>query len=145
MESPASFLISKNAFELKKTTNVVTHTSMGEGSALDACAFHITDAVQEEFFDYYEKQLTKSVRFAIVERHKKFGPIVIDLDFRYNDETRKFDMDYIMDFLEEYTNILSKYVVVPENCYSSRDTAQDSRRVLSYQSKLFQECQHNKC
>lgn len=61
-----------------------THTSIVKPSG----AFYIPNEEQDEFYDRYKTALSNGEELFLTERHKNIGPIVIDLDFRFEKTDR---------------------------------------------------------
>lgn len=115
-------------------------TSSGRSAAPSHTAFGATNGSykiplsdQDEFFDEYAREALRCTRsrlrasanstgsdeVCIVERHRDFGPVVIDLDFRFDLPasgliSRRHDGAVIDEFIREYFGVLSSWVVLPE-------------------------------
>lgn len=97
----------------KGSSDVVTHTSM-PGSAFSAGSFHISGDDMNKFFELYNKHVFEEHKQChLIERHADYGPIVIDLDFRYNDKLieRQHTDEHIKKFLEILYKEICNYFV----------------------------------
>lgn len=86
----------------KGSSDPKTHTSM-PGSMFSAGSFHISGDDLDQLFDLYNKHVFEEHKPChLIERHTECGPIVIDLDFRYNDKLieRQHTDEHIEKFLE---------------------------------------------
>lgn len=87
-----------------------SHTSMYSPTGSYYIPFESTD----EFFNLYRKEIRKGRTLHITERHKEVGPIVIDLDFRYEKSSaevrRVYSVKHIEEFLRVYMEKLSNYI-----------------------------------
>ena len=88
----------------------ITHTSMGYPTG----SYYIPYDNNEQFFKLYYQQFKKGDKLSITEKHKEFGPIVIDLDFRYNkgdlEIRRVYNIEHLKEFLITYLKYLSEYI-----------------------------------
>ena len=76
---------------------------------LGSCgAFFIPDSAHNRFMKLYTNALLAGNKLHIVERHREFGPIVIDLDFKESIENpkRKYTKVLIKKVVKEYTKII---------------------------------------
>jgi hypothetical protein len=89
-----------------------THSSMGgyvKGKYL------IPDDVYNDFLKAYCHSLALPLStLCIVEKHKDICPIVIDLDFRYNNLERLYNNDLIIDFIEKLAEIIHHYIKIED-------------------------------
>lgn len=99
---------------VKKDSNIeVTHTSM-PGSSFSPGSFHISDDDMDTFFELYNKHVFDEQKPChLIERHTKYGPIVIDLDFRYDEKfiERQHTDEHIKNFLELLYSEICNYFV----------------------------------
>jgi P4 family phage/plasmid primase-like protien len=79
-----------------------THTSMFNPKG---CYFIKTNEL-DAFYDLYEKAFIEKKELHITEKHEEFGPMIIDIDFRYEYDTfeRKHTMKHVKDIVELYVN-----------------------------------------
>lgn len=89
-----------------------THTSMGKPMG----SFNIPEAKLEEFYDLYCKEVKKN-KLHIVEVHSDVGPIVIDIDLRFDHDVneRQYTDEHIKKIIELYVNEIKEYFDIPED------------------------------
>jgi P4 family phage/plasmid primase-like protien len=93
--------------------DVHTNTSMGNPKG----AFNIPDNEYDEFLTLYQKSLFDGNKLALIEKHKGYGPILIDLDFRHDlDEENKriFTKEYIKKILKLYYDNIKNIFILDE-------------------------------
>jgi P4 family phage/plasmid primase-like protien len=61
-----------------------THTSMGKPCA----SYYIKNTELNEFYSLYEEAILNNQELHIIEKHEDYGPIIVDFDFKY-DENEK--------------------------------------------------------
>ena len=112
-----------------------THTCLHPGGS-----YVIHDDIQDDFMEYYINALKEGNSLYLIERHRPVGPILIDIDFKINDEDEKKDDNKkyynrltILDFVRAYTELLFKYLNV-------RD---DQKYVLVFERTKSYKCQYN--
>jgi P4 family phage/plasmid primase-like protien len=89
------------------TPCVFTHTSLGN----PAGTFNIPEDKTHEFFKFYRKALRAGVGLHLTEKHKPQGPIVIDVDIKYQvpkDEPRK--RRYTRDHIKHVCKVYNYYI-----------------------------------
>ena len=59
-----------------------THTSMGKPTG----SFYIKEEELDTFYNLYQEAIFNGKKLHITEKHEDIGPIVIDLDFKYEHE-----------------------------------------------------------
>ena len=104
---------------LKPTHIKPTHTSIGSPKVNGVRehpggSFNIPEECQENFYKRYAEFGFKwDIDLHLTESHKDVGPVLVDLDFRYNssDSERKFDFNFIK-------NIVSFYSEIIDSCYT---------------------------
>jgi len=81
---------------------VHTHTSMFNPKG---CYF-IKNTELDTFYELYEQALFDKKELHLTEKHEEIGPMLIDLDFRYDYDTfeRKHTVKHIKDIVELYIN-----------------------------------------
>jgi len=89
-----------------------THTSMGKPTG----AFYIKDEELEYFYKLYEEAILTGKKLHITEKHEDIGPIVIDLDFKYEHEIfeRKHNIEIIKKIVQIYNEILLDILDIDE-------------------------------
>ena len=109
-----------------KTGKFVTHTMMPNGGVISGGKFAISGTEEEvSFFQLYSSEINNSRPVALIERHLEFGgPIVYDLDFRFNDEALDdeineddmylhiYNAEFVRTFIHQSYNIISNYIDV---------------------------------
>ena len=87
-----------------------THTSMGN----PAGAYYIQTSDNNMFFRSYVHSIENGNELHITEKHKRFSPILIDFDFRFNVVDNKLERKYnysdILELVNIYTKVLNQYV-----------------------------------
>jgi P4 family phage/plasmid primase-like protien len=95
-------------------SSAFTHTSMLGPMG----AFYIPVADEESFLEHYNTALKQGRSMHFTEKHRDISPILIDLDFRFPNNTsfsdRQYTLDHIHRLLEVYLGEISKYVSVDE-------------------------------
>ena len=91
-----------------------THTSLG----YPAGSYYIPYEDTQRFFRLYCRELKKGSDLHVSEKHKNVGPILIDLDFRYDKSSlevrRIYTKKHLKDFLTVYMRHLQEYVYLEE-------------------------------
>tara|TARA_B100001758_G_scaffold205320_1_gene185553 strand:+ start:8911 stop:11679 length:2769 start_codon:yes stop_codon:yes gene_type:complete len=95
--------------------DTITHTRIGDrDSKIYGGAYSILDSELDEFYSLYTKAVIDGnyKEYLTEKQLPEYGPIVIDLDFRYPVEitTRQHSKEHIQDFIYEYFNILKEFV-----------------------------------
>ena len=85
-----------------------THTSMDNPK----CAFYVSSEDINEFMDLYKEALKHGEKLHITERHRDIGPIVIDLDFRQGDLTRRYTEEHVIKILQELFVVIDEYLEI---------------------------------
>lgn len=80
-------------------------------------AFNIPEDVYHNFIKLYESAVIAGYQPHITERHKEFGPIVIDIDFVQQKEHNKryYTEATIRNIIRIYNFVIKKYLEVPPN------------------------------
>lgn len=98
--------------------SMVTHMTM-PSNHLRPGRFIIPDEDYDEFLRVYAKDIHAGKSIAVVENHRLYGPIVCDLDFRYEemveDNKRIYTAEFVTRFIALYFAQLKKYVEIPED------------------------------
>jgi P4 family phage/plasmid primase-like protien len=102
----------------KKEGQQYTHTKIGDpNNGIWGGSYVIEGDNENTFLELYEKEVfNKNRQCYLTERHLEKGPIVIDLDFRFNGniDKRKYDMDFIVKFISIYLEQLNSVIDVPQ-------------------------------
>lgn len=88
-----------------------THTSLGSPT----CSFYVPVDELEVFYQLYENSLNNNEDLHITEKNRHIGPIVIDIDLRFNlsdDNNRKYKIDFIENVVNAYITVIKKYITV---------------------------------
>ena len=67
-----------------------THTSMGKPYG----AYNIPNSDIEMFFNKYKDSLFSGTDLHIIEKHTDFGPLIVDIDFKFDFDTAKREYTY---------------------------------------------------
>uniref|UniRef100_A0A6C0H609 SF3 helicase domain-containing protein n=1 Tax=viral metagenome TaxID=1070528 RepID=A0A6C0H609_9ZZZZ len=101
-----------NKYVVSKGQNY-THTRMSGG------VYNIPSDKYKEFYNlYYEHVIKNNNNESLVEKqNKENGPILIDFDFRYEDNVikRHHDKDLIYEVINKYLTILKDEIIFEEN------------------------------
>ena len=96
-----------------------THTTIGYMFNIPASKYHINDKDNDVFLNLYKRVLVdylesgiKESPMHIVERPKRIGPILVDLDFRQDNENRCYSIDTVKYIITKYNDVIKKYVNV---------------------------------
>jgi len=110
-----------------------THTSMGKPMV---GSFFIPDEQMDIFFNLYQKEYDSGKKLCIIEKHKEVGPMIIDLDLKYEIEyqldangipllndtnekivklDRKYSEDLIKQIVKLYMNEIDETFDLPAN------------------------------
>lgn len=90
-----------------------THTSLYQ----PACSFYVPAEDIDLFYELYAKSLSLGMDLYVTEKPRHIGPMVIDLDFRFNDisnTTRRYTHDHIKKIVKLYYDTIKDYLVVEE-------------------------------
>ena len=115
--SDKGFLVSFLRRFTTKENETITHTrigNIGSGGNIYPGKYSIPIDKYDEFLKSYNKHaFTNKNPEYLTEKQMPVGPILIDLDFRFNPniKERKYNDGHIDDFLELYTN---KIIISPE-------------------------------
>lgn len=88
----------------KKNDEEITHTSCGEPTG----SFYISEENQDEFFSVYSL-LVGTSSLHMIERPKKVGPLVIDIDLQYKTENRQYEYQHILHVIDILTSSMKEY------------------------------------
>ena len=91
---------------------VCTHTSMGKY----ASSYSISDEELDEFHNLYNKEISKGLYpLHLIERHSSYGPIVIDIDFKFdNIEERVYTIETIKNIVNLYITFISECFIIDD-------------------------------
>jgi len=104
----------RNLSHLLKTHKIkkgeeFTHTSMCGG------AYNISDILYNQFTELYVNDLIDGNELYLTEKHKDYGPLVIDFDFKVipengDDKNRYFEIELIIEFCESLIYFLESVI-----------------------------------
>ena len=97
-----------------------THTSMGYPYG----SYNIKNDTR--FFTLYNMALQENTDLHIVEVHKEYGPIIIDIDISQNENNRKYNIETIKLILKIYNKYINKYIDISNLDYKIYITEKDS-------------------
>jgi len=95
-----------------------THTIIGNPDYnVYGGSYNIPDDKTDEFLELYYNYVFKSRNNAyLTEKHRENGPIVIDLDFRFDGNCeRRYTEEFIVKFLDIYNNALYSIIEPPQS------------------------------
>ena len=95
------------------STNELSHTSLSDGKYF----IPNDDSILLEFYTKYNEALKKNEKLHLVERHLDYGPIVIDLDFKFKKEKikRQITFEHIKYVVSQYTTIIKNLLNIKDN------------------------------
>ena len=81
-----------------------THTSMGKPLG----SYYIQNENLSTFYELYQKAIMDGQSLHITEKHEDIGPVIIDLDFKYDIEvsTRQHTTEHIQKIVSLYNEII---------------------------------------
>lgn len=90
-----------------------THTSMGKPMG----CFNISDENLDLFFNLYENGILNGKKMHITEKHDYIGPVLIDLDFKYDFEIqeRQHKKEHVKNIVELYINTIIEILDIKKN------------------------------
>ncbi len=98
----------------EESSDKATHLSYG---GIFSGKFFLDKDVQKQFMDLYVKAIDNGVNdFSILERHKEYGPIIIDIDLEIPIENYKggrlYDTDMILNIGKKYISSIKMFLEV---------------------------------
>lgn len=95
-------------FRTSKGKGEITHTSMATGYP---GSFEIDDDNYDDFLKLYTNAIDAGGEFSIVERHKEYSPIIIDIDITYKKEEKEriYTNGLINKIIEFYIEQFAEY------------------------------------
>lgn len=102
-------------YRVHEKGGVHTHTSMNKPVG----SFNIPEDKQELFFSLYEKAFVEGKKLSLIEKHNDVGPIIIDIDLRYNgtEEKRQFTEQHIKQIVKYYMEEIEETFEYKKNKY----------------------------
>ena len=72
-------------------------------------SFYIPDDNIEEFYTLYKKHIEDGNLAHIIEKHKEYSSILIDIDFKFKEDTRRqYTKQHIEGLVEIYHDIIKE-------------------------------------
>ena len=118
-----------------------THTSMGKPLG----SYYIDKENLSTFYELYQKAIMGGQSLHITEKHEDIGPVIIDLDFKYDIEitTRQHTPEHIQKIVSLYNEIivdlleidptdekLTSFVFERNNVYQTKGITKDGIHIL---------------
>ena len=118
-----------------------THTSMGKPIG----SYYIENENIDIFNELYQKSIMEGQTLHITEKHNDYGPVIIDLDFKYDIEIteRQHDKNLIKNIISLYNDViidildikkgdkrLESFVFERNNVYHSKGITKDGIHIL---------------
>lgn len=88
-----------------------THTMMYDPYG----KYDIPEDMYKKFLKLYEDAIVAGFKPYITERHKEYGPIIIDLDFKQDDGKRYYSELTITNIIRIYNMVIKEYLRVSNN------------------------------
>ena len=101
--------LNKCRINRSENNNIFTHTSLGNPIG----CYNIPDKTLGKFNVLYSKAIIENNKpIYLTEKHKKQGPILIDLDFKYNSDSsdRILQEEHYLILIEQYILNIIKYI-----------------------------------
>jgi len=137
----------------EENKNNFTHVSMGKPTG----SFLIKPEEMNTFFDLYEEAIFNGTDLHLLERHEDFGPLIVDLDFKYDLEIKdrphteehiqkivKLYIDEIYDVFDvnKESNHLDCFIFERDNVYHTASNTKDGIHmvfpfIVSYPNAQF--------
>jgi P4 family phage/plasmid primase-like protien len=88
-----------------------THTSMGAPLG----SFNIPEELTDEFYTLYKKHVEAGNLAHIIEKHKEYSSILIDIDFRFKEDItdRQYTKQHIEGLVEIYHDAIKEVLILP--------------------------------
>mgnify|MGYP000906268660 CR=1 FL=1 len=83
--------------------------------------YFIPDSHLDLFYKHYCKSLKKGDVLAITEMHQEVCPLIVDIDFRFQESVgivRQYTLNDLKNVVRIYFEQIQKYFVVPDECYA---------------------------
>ena len=90
-----------------------THTSLNNPLG----SFSIDEKDHTKFFRLYRNALDSNAALHLTEKHKSYGPIVVDIDMKYSNTTllpNRIYSNVLIELVRIYVNVIDKYLVVKD-------------------------------
>lgn len=89
-----------------------THTSLHD----PAVSIYVSSDEMEVMYELYAISIEKKKNVYITEKHRHVSPVLIDIDFRFDDVanlSRRYTYDHMREIITVYGDMLNKYIVLP--------------------------------
>ena len=98
---------------ISKTNDQLSHTSLSDGKYF----VPNDNKILTTFYSKYIDALHNNEKLHLVERHLDYGPIIIDLDFKFKKEKikRQITFEHIKHVVEQYNKIIKKVLNITED------------------------------
>lgn len=102
----------------------MSHTFMGKPYG----RYNIRNNKQttKKFFNLYNKALEENANLYLIEVHKEYGPIIIDIDMLQQEKSRLYNLETIKLVLETYIKYINKYIDTSNLDYNIYVTEKDN-------------------
>jgi P4 family phage/plasmid primase-like protien len=103
----------------------ITHTTLATSDGSPKGKFNILGKeTKKEFYNLYKKAIQKGKKVHIVERHCEYGPLIIDIDLKFelddNGVYRRYNDEHVVKVIELYRTEIEKYFKIKnENKYTA--------------------------
>jgi P4 family phage/plasmid primase-like protien len=90
-----------------------THTSLNNPLG----SFSIDEKDHTKFFRLYRNALDSNAALHLTEKHKSYGPIVVDIDMKYSNTTllpNRIYSNVLIELVRIYVNVIDKYLMVKD-------------------------------
>lgn len=108
-------------YKLNKGDKIFTHTKIGDDKLnIYGGCYNIPDDKMKEFYKYYKKFVFQQKKESyLTEKQLEKGPILIDLDFRYDPsiDEKQHNMEHIISFVELLFESIQQIKKIKEENY----------------------------
>ena len=88
-----------------------THTSLNNPLG----SFFIDEKENTQFFRLYRNALDSNVDLHLTEKHKSYGPIVVDIDMKYKEAlSERIYSNVLIEIVRIYIQVITKYLIVKD-------------------------------
>ena len=95
-----------------------THISMGDGFK---GKFNLDRKARKDFIKLYTEAIDYGTTFCIAEKQREYAPLLIDIDLELSGDNyqnkRLYDIDMVIELLDAYKQIISKYLDLNDHEY----------------------------
>lgn len=112
----------------------ITHTSMSKSNTYPTGSYYIPPSEMDKFYELYDKAVfQKKDKVFLVERHEEIGPLIIDIDLKYNKSTeRQFKDIHIKRVVKYYIDEITEVFKIddPEETLTAFVTCRDEPYII---------------